>query len=79
MQRSGFTLIEMLAAILFPVFTRTMKDAKRASCACTLEHIGLAAIQDPVDYDGCLSDCNYCSQISRDHPVNLKTKVLFAN
>lgn len=56
----GFTLIElliviaivaMLAAILFPVFSRVRENARRASCASNLKQIGLGIMQYSQDYD----------------------------
>jgi prepilin-type N-terminal cleavage/methylation domain-containing protein/prepilin-type processing-associated H-X9-DG protein len=58
--RRAFTLIEiliviaiiaLLAAILFPVFSRARESARRASCASNLKQIALAAQQYIQDYD----------------------------
>lgn len=62
--RSGahkaFTLIELLvviaiigllAAILFPVFSRVRETARRASCQSNLKQIGLGIMQYTQDYD----------------------------
>ncbi len=58
--RFGFTLIELLvvvaiiallAAILFPVFSRVRENARRSSCASNLKQIGLAILQYTQDYD----------------------------
>ena len=57
----GFTLIELLvviaiigilAAILFPVFSRARENARRTSCMSNLKQLGLAAMQYVQDYDG---------------------------
>jgi prepilin-type N-terminal cleavage/methylation domain-containing protein len=56
----GFTLIELLiviaiiallAAILFPVFSRARESARRSSCASNLKQIGLGMLQYAQDYD----------------------------
>jgi prepilin-type N-terminal cleavage/methylation domain-containing protein/prepilin-type processing-associated H-X9-DG protein len=59
-QQNGFTLIELLvvvaiigilAAILFPVFSRARENARRSSCQSNLKQIGLAFSQYTQDYD----------------------------
>jgi prepilin-type N-terminal cleavage/methylation domain-containing protein/prepilin-type processing-associated H-X9-DG protein len=58
--RSGFTLIELLvviaiiailAAILFPVFSRAREAARRSSCGSNLRQVQLAIGQYTQDYD----------------------------
>jgi prepilin-type N-terminal cleavage/methylation domain-containing protein/prepilin-type processing-associated H-X9-DG protein len=60
MKTPGFTLIELLiviaiiallAAILFPVFSRARENARRASCQSNLKQIGMAFTQYSQDYD----------------------------
>ena len=56
----GFTLIELLvviaiiallAAILFPVFSRARENARRTSCQSNLKQIGVGLLQYAQDYD----------------------------
>jgi prepilin-type N-terminal cleavage/methylation domain-containing protein/prepilin-type processing-associated H-X9-DG protein len=58
--RRGFTLIELLvviaiiailAAILFPVFSRARENGRRASCMSNLKQQGLGVMQYTQDYD----------------------------
>lgn len=59
-KKSGFTLIELLvviaiiailAAILFPVFSRARENARKSRCASNLKQIGVAMAQYTQDYD----------------------------
>lgn len=56
----GFILIELLvviaiisilAAILFPAFSRARENARKASCQSSLKQIGLGLVQYEQDYD----------------------------
>jgi prepilin-type N-terminal cleavage/methylation domain-containing protein/prepilin-type processing-associated H-X9-DG protein len=67
----GFTLIELLiviaiiallAAILFPVFSRARENARRSSCASNLKQIGLGMMQYAQDYD---------EQLPEDRPASI--------
>jgi prepilin-type N-terminal cleavage/methylation domain-containing protein/prepilin-type processing-associated H-X9-DG protein len=58
--RKGFTLIELLvviaiiailAAILFPVFSRAKEKARQGSCASNLKQLSLAFLMYASDYD----------------------------
>ncbi len=62
-ERTGFTLIELLvviaiiavlAAILFPVFSKAREKAKQATCVSTLKDLGLAFNMYSQDYDNFL-------------------------
>lgn len=60
-RRAGFTLIEMLiviaiigilAAILFPVFSRARQAAQRTTCASNMKQLGMAFLQYVQDNNG---------------------------
>jgi prepilin-type N-terminal cleavage/methylation domain-containing protein/prepilin-type processing-associated H-X9-DG protein len=59
-KNQGFTLIEMLvviaiiallAAILFPVFSRVRENARRTSCGSNMRQLALGLMQYVQDYD----------------------------
>lgn len=59
--RKGFTLIELLvviaiiailAAMLFPVFSKVREKARQTMCLSNQKQIALAAAQYAQDYDG---------------------------
>jgi len=60
MKKHGFTLIELLvviaiiailAAILFPVFSRARENARKATCQNNCKQLGMAMLQYVQDYD----------------------------
>ena len=62
-KRKGFTLIELLvviaiiailAAILFPVFSRAREQARKANCQSNLKQIANAFLMYAQDWDECL-------------------------
>ena len=67
-KRRAFTLIEilivvaiiaLLAAILFPVFSRARENARRSSCTSNLKQLALGMLQYAQDYD----ERYFCSQL----------------
>lgn len=68
-RHQGFTLIELLvviaivsilAAILFPVFSRARENARRASCISNVKQIGLGMLQYTQDFDEMLPRISIC-------------------
>ncbi|MEA3402505.1 MAG: DUF1559 domain-containing protein [Armatimonadota bacterium] len=50
-------MIAILAAILFPVFTRAREQARRASCVSNLKQLALATLMYCQDYDDTFPAC----------------------
>ncbi|MBD3293195.1 MAG: DUF1559 domain-containing protein [Armatimonadia bacterium] len=74
-RRGGFTLIEMLvvvaiiailAAILFPTFSRAMEKARQVTCASNLKQIGLAFLMYASDHDDMFPNPGGVSAVSAD-------------
>jgi prepilin-type N-terminal cleavage/methylation domain-containing protein/prepilin-type processing-associated H-X9-DG protein len=70
----GFTLIELLvvvailallAAILFPVFSRARENARRTNCISNMKQIGLGVLQYTQDYDEYYPAANF--YVGADH------------
>ncbi|MEA3401446.1 MAG: type II secretion system protein [Armatimonadota bacterium] len=94
MARRGFTLIELLvvvaiiavlAAMLFPVFSRAREQARRATCASNLRQLGLACkmySQDhdewlPCDYYACNSSTTHARLVRQVEPYIGNTQILY--
>jgi prepilin-type N-terminal cleavage/methylation domain-containing protein/prepilin-type processing-associated H-X9-DG protein len=91
--RSGFTLIELLgvivilavlAALLFPVFSRARETARRTQCASHLKQIGTALSQYAMDWDDVLPFNSFTLPDGQDwtwknrlYPAYVSTKDLF--
>ncbi|MGB9607192.1 MAG: type II secretion system protein, partial [bacterium] len=67
MRKRGFTLIELLvviaiiailAAILFPVFSRAREQARKTACLSNLKQIGNALLMYTQDWDERLPVCS---------------------
>jgi len=63
LKKKGFTLIELLvviaiiailAAILFPVFSRARENARKTACLSNLKQLGTALAMYTQDWDECL-------------------------
>ena len=74
--RRGFTLIELLvviaiiailAAILFPVFTRAREKARQSSCSSNVRQLGVACFMYAQDYDELLPCDYYACNSSTTH------------
>lgn len=81
LRRNGFTLIELLvvvaivsllAAILFPVFSRARENARRASCQSNIQQIGLGLLQYIADYDETLP-CSFYGSFGDSTPAGSAT------
>ena len=82
-RRCGFTLLELLvvvaiiailAAILFPVFSRARENARRSSCQSNLKQIGLGLYQYLQDYDEIMPRSYYGTSSGADKTTSPKYK-----
>lgn len=71
--RKGFTLIELLvviaiiailAAILFPVFSKAREKARQATCTSNLKQVGLAMMQYTQDWDETFPTCDLANAVA---------------
>lgn len=78
--RAGFTLIELLvviaivailAAILFPVFTRARESARKASCSNNMKQIALAILMYADDSNGVLPITMEVDNVGASHVLHL--------
>ncbi|MBC7329256.1 prepilin-type N-terminal cleavage/methylation domain-containing protein [bacterium] len=80
-QRRGFTLIELLvviaiiailAAILFPVFSRAREQARKTACLSNMKQIGMGLMMYLQDWDETFPYCTSCNAPGvgspTDHP-----------
>jgi len=74
-RKSGFTLIELLvviaiisvlAAILFPVFSKTQQKARQTSCASNARQLAMGIFMYAQDYDGMLLPTAYTNSNGDD-------------
>jgi len=79
--RRAFTLIELLvviaivallAAILFPVFSRARENARKSSCQSNLKQIGLGLLQYVQDFDETTTLSFYGTAGDSDNANNYK-------
>ena len=78
-QKGGFTLIELLvviaiiailAAILFPVFSRAREQARKAACLSNLKQVGMALMMYVQDWDETYPVMTLCPAWSQRTPWN---------
>ncbi len=81
MKKRGFTLIELLvviaiiailAAILFPVFSRAREQARKTQCLSNMKQVGQALMMYVQDWDETFPFCTSCNApgvgTPNDHP-----------
>jgi len=82
-QKRGFTLIELLvviaiiailAAILFPVFSRAREQARKAACMSNMKQIGIALMMYVQDWDETYPFINACGTAPANQvgPISIK-------
>jgi type II secretory pathway pseudopilin PulG len=71
-------IICILAALLFPVFSKARESARRASCSSNMRQLGMACLQYTEDYDERFPDAYDGPYIDTDPPSKLGGWIYYA-